>query len=942
MAIADNIDIDFTNRIVDVTGVDALAPWDVLNVYSYLKEQFKLSPNADDDFALDAPTPFDLTLKNNWYLRRHSLPRITGGSVTANYGTDQIEKLAFAAGGYTNVVESDIGKVVAGTGLDADDVLIDFDNNRRVWWVRTGDTTTVSDSTAITITGGTGAGTTAGGSVDCVTDQWTGVKTIGDLVTTGPGPLIYIFVGDTTTGDFLGTARRVEGVADDALHFEDDFNEELINGDRGALDSVLINIIDAGTTLGNPSGEIRAYARTGLDTYSDFSISITAGGLISIPVSNAPDGQDTLGEYAVAVDGIASGPFTVAETIEENSGGTPNWRAEVVEVIGTQAATRVLILRSLTGAITDNDTFVGNSSSATGVIRGTTGSSIITYDVETDGIIEGEYGNLLTGGTSTATSNLRGHLTIAEGDTTNGHAIVEVRHDNEAFATDYIDFVSEGVTGTGVDVTADITGRAFDRLASGLDDIRIKAVVFDLTVADSSGFVVGADCTQTVTGAKGTVISVPDSTSIFVSQNNTTEWTGANVIDDDNGAATETITGAVRDHTFDFALSLQSAFPYDIMIEAAGRTAAELFHYAKFFQEARATAAFTDLNGSNADPDNDREFNMIKERAGGSTLDLTTVQGEEYVRAFTDDDATNSYSNQDQKSRLVVSNGGALVTGQGVAIINIASADANNFTLIDSDNVTHIPNVSVTVSITNCVTASGGAHLHVALDNGSGQEDKLQFNVAAAGNTAGDADLVIDEVLPNDTPTTGTVKVVDTSGTQTENRELRYRYSSYVTSTFTLTSGAGTGTETTGDATGTTLTDSAADFGGADSVIVGDPIRNSTTSDIAWVKEIISTTQLATTALTGGGDNEWGSGDGYDINVLAFTHDGTETAYVPYLDIICDTATETVNLTFVSNRNIVLVHRHVDFLDVASLGTITNTGFSFRISQTTDPRYTAT
>ena len=940
MAIADNVDIDYTNKIIDVTGTDASTPWDILNLYSYVKEEFKLSPNAEDDFAFDAPTPFDLTLKNGWYLRRHSLPRISGGSITANYGTDEIEKINFASIG-TDPVESDIGiDIRDDTSVFGELVDYDTSDDRLTWWVRTNGTpvSVTTASTVDSLQGGTPTGTSTGTSENDTQDQWTGIKTIGDLVATGPQPLIYVFVGDVTTGDYASISRRVEGVADDANHRDDDYDEELTNGDRGALDSVLVNIIDSGVTLGNPVGEVRAYARTGLDTYSDFSINITAGGLISIPVTNSPDGQDVLGEYAIAVDGIASGPFTVAETIEENGGGTPNWRAEVLELVGTQAATRVLIIRSLTGVIADNDTFVGNSSAATGVIRGTTGGQLVTVDV-TD-IIEGDYGNLGTGGTSGATAQLRGHLTIAEGDTTNGYNIMESRHDVEAFSTDYTDFVENDViTGTGYTSTVNLAGRALDRLASNLDDIRIKANVWDLTVADSSGFVLGTDVTQVTSGAKGTVISVPDSTSIFVSQNNASSFDGSNVINDDNGAGTETVTAAAKDQTFDYNLTLQSAFPYTVIIKANGRTAAELYHYAKFFQEARATAAFTDLNGSNADPDNDREFNMLKERAGGATLDITLVQGEEYFRAFTDDDATNSYINQDQKSRLVVSNGGALVTGQGVAIEGIASADANNFTLIDANNAQHIPEVSITVSITNNVT---GAHLHIALDDGGGQEDIAQFNVAAAGNTAGDADLVVDEALPNDTPTSGTVKVVETAGTQTENRELRYRYSSYVTSTFTLTAGAGTGTETTGDATGTTLTDSAADFGSGDSVQVGDPIRNSTTNDIAWVKAITDTTHLETTALTGPGDNEWGSGDGYDINVLAYTHDGTETCYVPYMDIVVDTTTETVNLTFVSNRNIVLVHRDEDFLDVTSLGTITNTGFSFRISQTSDPRYTAT
>ena len=934
MTIQLNVDHDYTNQIIDVTGVDVSTPWDILNLYSFSKEDFKLSANAEDDFAWDAPTPFDLSLKNDWYIRRHSIPRLSGGSITATYSANEIIRL-YVPTTPTNFIESDIGKVVVGTGLAANATLIDFDNNRRMIWVRIhGTATTVATSTAITITAGTGAGTTSGGETQVLSDQWTGIKTIGDVVATGPKPLIYVYVGDVTTGDFGETARRVEGVAGNSIRYEDDYNEALTNADRGALDSVLVNIVDAGTTLGNPAGEIRVYARTGLDSYSDFAIDITAGGLVSIPISNAPDGEDTLGEYAVAVNTV-TGTFTVGEEITENT-ATPTWKAEVVEVIGSVAGTRVLIIRSLTGAIADNDAFTGTSSSATGVIRGTTGGQILTYGTETDGIIELEYGNLLTGGTSSTTGNLRGHLTIAEGTTTVGYAIVETRHDNQAFPADYTVWdATDVVTGTGVSVTLVGATRTADRLTSDLDDIRIKSSVWDLTVADSSGFLVGQNVTQTVTGAKGTVVSVPDTTSIFVSQNNTTLFTGANVLNDDDGAATETITGAARDSTFDYALNLQSAFPYTILIDASGRTAAEVYHYAKFFQQGRATGAFTDLNASNADPDNDREFNMLKEDAGGASLVLTTVHGEQYHRAFTDDDLTNSYSNQDQKSRLVVSNGGALVTGQGVAIFDIASGDANNFTLVDANNTLHIPEISVTLSVTNNVI---GAHLHIALDDGSGQEDKAQFTSHNTLNVARDTTFEVTVAFPNDTPLSGTIKVVDTGDTSPENREMRYRFDSWSGTTATLTAGdTGTATSTDGTGPGHVLNDTGI---GSGTLQVGDPIYNITTSEYAWVKKIIDANSILTTTTSGG--SGWTNLDTWESNTLVATYSNLDTAYVPYLDVIVDTATETQNLTFVSNRNIVLVHRDEDYIDVTTQGTITNTGFSFRISQTADSRYTPT
>lgn len=935
MAIADNVTIDYTNKIIDVTDVDSSTPYDILNLYSYAKEEFKLSANIDDDFAYDAPTPFDLTLKNGWYMRRHGIPRVSGGSITTAYGTDVIGMYELNSGG-TAFVEGDIGLTVRNaTQATNFGTLVDFDNNRNAIWVRLSSgqhNAAASDTIECTTAGGTGSKTSTGVE-NYGNDQWTGIKTIGDLVTSGPQPLMYVYVGDTTTGDFAAAGRRYEHVLTSSNHREDDPNEAYTNVDRGAIDSALIAITESGNTLGNPAGEIRVYGRHGLDTYSDFAIDITAGGLISIPISNGEDSEDTLGEFAIAVDGIASGPFTNGEEITEDT-ATPTWKAEIVTQYGTQAATRILVLRSLTGTPADNDTFTGASSSATGVVRGTVGGQVFAYDVETDGILEADYAKTLTSdGAEGWQGLLRGHLTIAEGTTTVGYAVCESNHDFNA-DPDYYDVLDDNsdVTATGIDVTVD-TATLYTRLASDLDDIRIKACVWDLTVGSSATFAVGDDITQQTSGAKGTIVSIPDGTSIFVSQNNTTSFNGSNDIDDDNSADTTTVSNAVKDETFDYALNLQSSFPYTILIDANGRTASEIYQYAKFFQQARATAAFTDLNGVNADPDNDREFNMLKERAGGAVLDLTTVQGEEYFRAFTDDDGTNSYTIQDAKSRLVVNNGGSLVTGQGVAIFDIAPADGNNFTLTDANGTAHIPEVSITITITNNVI---GAHLHIALDDGSGQEDKAQFTSHNTNNSEGDTTFEVTTTIPNDTPLSGTIKVVDTGNTTPENREMRYRYDSWSGTAFTLTAAE------TGQAEGASSGNTLVDTGAFASVEVGDPIRNTTDGSYGWVKEKTDANTIVTTQLEGGTSNDWANLDNWETNTLVVTYTNADTAYVPYLDIVVDTATEAQSLTFVSNRNIVLVHRDEDYIDVTTQGTITSSGFSFRISQTADSRYTPT
>jgi len=795
MAIGDDTAIDYANRIIDLTGS---VVYDVSVLYSYCKEQFKLSPNIDDDFAWDAPTPVDFVLKNKWYFRRHGVRRLKNGSITATYGTDEVEKIELVSGGYVSAVEGDIGLTV---NDDASPIgeLVDFDNTRRIWWVRTnGTTTTVAASSTMAIVTGTGAGTSVGvGSVDDSQDQWSNVTTIGDLAATGPQPFIYAFVGDLTTGDALGNARRYEG-------FEDDPDPALTNADRGVLD-VLLNIIDAGTTLGNPAGEVRIYGRQGLDKFADFAIDITAGGRISVPISQSNDTEDTIGEVVLAMDGRNATDPVAGETVTWTGGS-----AELVTFIeGANSTNGVVILRGLTAYPADNDalTFSGGG---TALARGTVGGQLITIDAEGSQVDEADYGNTITGGTSGHQSIVRGHLTLTETGTGQGYVVVESNHDVEADGDFYIDAVDDDVlTGTGINVTVDIGTTPYQRLCFDLDDIRIKQAFQRLTGITSGDAARGDNITQAVSGAKGTILEVVSGSEIHVGTNNGTPFDTTNTLsDDDSGTLSGTPSTAPRDETFQYALALQSLQNYWLMVDGAGRTNTQIFHYVKYFQESRSTGARSDPNAVNADNDQHLEIYQVKQELGGGTLILQLTQGEEYFRGFTDEDTpANNPVDQSQDSRLLVKPGASITTGQGVALINVASADANNQVLTDTAGAKHTPFTSVALTISNTVS---GDHISVALATG-GQEDKTQV-ASGAGNSLGDSTLVLNAALPNDTPTGspefGVCKITDAASSSPENAEMRYRYASFSSATLTLSTGD-TGTAE-GGSSGNTLVDTGA------------------------------------------------------------------------------------------------------------------------------------
>jgi len=85
-------------------------------------------------------------------------------------------KVLFAAGGYTNAVAGDLGGVVNFSGSGATGILKEYNNTYRYWWV---DITsgTPSTSDAVTITAGTGAGTTISSlDLNQQDNLWTHIK----------------------------------------------------------------------------------------------------------------------------------------------------------------------------------------------------------------------------------------------------------------------------------------------------------------------------------------------------------------------------------------------------------------------------------------------------------------------------------------------------------------------------------------------------------------------------------------------------------------------------------------------------------------------------------------------------------------------------------------------------------------------------------------------
>ncbi len=149
--------------------------------------------------------------------------------------------------------------------------------------------------------------------------------------------------------------------------------------------------------------------------------------------------------------------------------------------------------------------------------------------------------------------------------------------------------------------------------------------------------------------------------------------------------------------------------------------------------------------------------------------------------------------------------GGVFFGARGVLITDFLAADENNSQLRDSANVLRLRPVTFLLEITNLVGAAetetdSDLVLAARLTGVDGAIDKTEFS-AAGGETTGGTSLVVDTVIPADVPGKSGGGVLYIRDQSDVNREYRIRYTSYVTSTFTLfqvaVAAADAGTNTT-------------------------------------------------------------------------------------------------------------------------------------------------
>lgn len=331
-----------------------------------------------------------------------------------------------------------------------------------------------------------------------------------------------------------------------------------------------------------------------------------------------------------------------------------------------------------------------------------------------------------------------------------------------------IDLTAGGRNAVPLATSNDINNTSYQSTVSGYSDITIAFVNGTITYSAISG---SFNDFETVTG------STSGATGLFLKQTTTTgagTMTLGNVVGDfQNG---ETLTGgtsgktATSSSTLTHAYTMTKAFEqgsdynYSVIIDCATRPLAQVYEYFKYV--TRIGSTFT-------------MYPTTYPQGGPGTH--STKQGQLYIRAHEDNQTTptNTFSPV-KASPFGTFAGGKFFGAQGIWIENMASADVQNYQLIDSGGTTRTPPNKQSITISNLLS---GDRVSVFVTSAGTTINKAMYSLGSGNNTNNTTLVVTGNIFEN-TPSSGAVRIVDTSDT-TNDREKRHTYTSWSGSTFT-------------------------------------------------------------------------------------------------------------------------------------------------------------
>lgn len=336
---------DETNDVAAVVGTRMLkyvsGPVRTTNaVYS------DLAANADEFQAMGFKnpmlpvTPNAYTMENKAFISRASSEWLKEGTITADWS------LVGTAGNNagrgvlrvpyvdaTPFIASDVGKRVTQTGTGDTGTLLDYEvepDGTLVAWIRPEDSTPVTgdlfDGTgALTVTNGTGVSASSTAATSGIT-RFTAIQAIGSVPTATE---VYI------VQDRIKLANSTDNAG--FQFWATDPNVSL------GIVSVLIRTLNAAPTTTDTDaiadGDLEVFARRYTSLYDNFRLNVSAGGFSALPLSSAPDINNTTGYRRVTeVAATGTGPFEVGDVATEAVSGAQ----VVITAVGGTTATPIL------------------------------------------------------------------------------------------------------------------------------------------------------------------------------------------------------------------------------------------------------------------------------------------------------------------------------------------------------------------------------------------------------------------------------------------------------------------------------------------------------------------------------------------------------------------------------------------------------------------------
>ena len=314
----------------------------VNQLYSYLMDTFDESAQMNDLIPMDALTPSEYTLINQWFIDETSIKYLSGGAIeTVGWArvvgtTVGIVQLTYTGTPSPSFDSADIGAVITHSDGDTGTLLF-YDTTRKKLWIRPASSAAGNsfDSTSGTVSVTGGPQTLSQTAAAALTGEnlWANVYTLGTIEANTD---IYVIQNDTKITSWWPS---------------------------GHID-ILVRVKEMGTEI--DSAKLIIFARQYSKLFDHYELDATEGGRNPIPLATSDDSNNSTGYQQMILTTASGGPFVADEVIIDSSDSTI--KGFTTSVSGTNPNVTLkyyLIGSSLSNFSAATGTFTGQTSAAT-------------------------------------------------------------------------------------------------------------------------------------------------------------------------------------------------------------------------------------------------------------------------------------------------------------------------------------------------------------------------------------------------------------------------------------------------------------------------------------------------------------------------------------------------------------------------------------------------